>query len=539
MTMNEDAIFNAALAISDVENRRKFLQLACGEDANLRDKIENLLESYAKPDSFLDPVLGDSKNGHLPAEIKATRSHEQADETIDKYKILQQIGEGGFGVVYMAQQQQPVRRKVALKIIKPGMDTKEVIARFEAERQALALMDHPNIARVFDAGETEQGRPYFVMELVKGVPLTEFCDENQLSNRHRLELFVTICRALQHAHQKGVIHRDLKPSNVMVTLNDNQPVPKVIDFGVSKAISQQLTEKTLFTRYGQMVGTPVYMSPEQAQMSGLDVDTRSDVYSLGILLYELLTGTTPLDAEQLRNTAYADIQRLIAEQEAPKPSTRLSTLKEQQAKVAINRGTDSSKLRQFVSGDLDWIVMKAIDKERNRRYESASRLAEDIERFLKNDEVEARPPSTFYSLRKFVSRNRGSVFAASALLLAVCLGLIGTSVGLFQANRKTQLANDANRATVDANTALGELAEQRRRELYAANLQLADQLWSSPSGTSRRVEELLSAWVPVDDSQEDLREFSWRYHWTRLTPERSCDGRRTQTARPCQPMGIS
>ena len=513
---SEGDIFAVARHIQSDEARLAYLNQVCAGDTEQRDRILKLL-NRDQADSFLEsPALELGSN--------RTAKSESANEgqMVDRYKILQQIGEGGFGIVYMAKQQHPVRRTVALKIIKPGMDTKEVIARFEAERQALALMDHPNIARVFDAGVTEQGRPYFIMELVKGVPLTEFCDQNQLSNRDRLELFVTTCRALQHAHQKGIIHRDLKPSNIMVTLNDNQPVPKVIDFGVSKAISQQLTEKTLFTRYGQMVGTPVYMSPEQAQMSGLDVDTRSDVYSLGILLYELLTGTTPLNAKQLRSTAYAEIQRLIVEQEAPKPSTRLSTLNDQQAKVAINRSTDSSKLRQFVSGDLDWIVMKAIDKERGRRYESASRLAEDIERFLGDETIQARPPSALYNLQKFARRNRGKVIAASLLLATLVLGLIGTSIGLVAADRQTRVAQGKEREKEEqrlralaAEKTAAKTAEQRRRELYAANMQLADQLWNSPNGDLKKIEELLTAWIPVDES-EDFREFSWRYQWTRL-----------------------
>src|SRR5499425_199547 len=281
---------------------------------------------------------------------------------IGPYKLLQQIGEGGFGVVYMAEQTEPVRRKVAVKIIKPGMDTKEVIARFESERQALALMDHPNIAKVLDAGATERGLPYFVMELVKGVPITEYCDNNNLSPQGRLGLFVTVCRAVQHAHQKGIIHRDLKPSNVMVTLHDGIPVPKVIDFGVAKATSQHLTEKTLFTAYGQMIGTPAYMSPEQAEMSGLDIDTRSDVYSLGVLLYELLTGTTPLEDRLLREAGYAELPRLIREEEPPRPSDRLSALGDSATVLAGHRGLDVKRLVQLLADDLDWVVMKALEK---------------------------------------------------------------------------------------------------------------------------------------------------------------------------------
>ena len=299
---------------------------------------------------------------------------------IGPYKLLEQIGEGGFGVVFMAEQQRPVRRRVALKVIKPGMDTRQVIARFEAERQALALMDHPNISRVLDAGATESGRPYFVMELVRGIPLSEFCDQNRLTVGERLELFITVCHAVQHAHQKGIIHRDIKPNNVLVTLHDGTPVAKVIDFGVAKATGQQLTEKTLFTSFAQMIGTPLYMSPEQAEMSGLDVDTRSDIYSLGVLLYELLTGTTPFDQERMRTAGYDEVRRIIREEEPAKPSARISTLNRAATTVTANRKSDPSRLRQLFRGELDWIVMKALEKDRNRRYETAAAFAADVQR---------------------------------------------------------------------------------------------------------------------------------------------------------------
>ena len=318
--LDEEAIFHVARGIDDLALRSTYLDQVCGGDANLRSRVESLLEVHEQEREFLksspqpEPTVD-------PSPLSEGPGHE-----IGRYKLLQKIGEGGFGVVYMAEQHRPVHRKVALKIIKPGMDTKAVVARFEAERQALALMDHANIARVFDGGATESGRPYFVMELVKGVPITDYCDANNLSTDDRLKLFTTVCQAVQHAHQKGIIHRDLKPSNIMITLHDGQPVVKVIDFGVAKATNQQLTEKTLFTAYGQMIGTPQYMSPEQAEMSGLDVDTRSDVYSLGVLLYELLTGTTPLEGERLRTAGYAEMQRIIREEEPPKPSTRLSTV---------------------------------------------------------------------------------------------------------------------------------------------------------------------------------------------------------------------
>jgi serine/threonine protein kinase/tetratricopeptide (TPR) repeat protein len=360
---------------------------------------------------------------------------EQVGSVIGPYKLLQQIGEGGFGVVYMAEQEKPVRRTVALKIIKPGMDTGQVIARFESERQALALMDHPNIARVLDAGATASGHPYFVMELVKGVPITEFCDKNHLATEARLKLFLDVCHAIQHAHHKGVIHRDIKPSNVMVTLHDGVPAVKVIDFGVAKATVQKLTEKTLFTAYGQMVGTPAYMSPEQAEMSGLDIDTRSDIYSLGVLLYELLTGTTPIEANHLREAGYAEMQRLIREEESPRPSKRLSSLGDSATVLAGNRGLDVKRLAQLLAGDLDWMVMKALEKDRDRRYGTPGNFAEDIERYLRHEAILARPPSNAYRLKKLAQRNRAAVLTAAVVAVAL---LAGTAVATWQAFRATR-----------------------------------------------------------------------------------------------------
>ncbi len=370
---------------------------------------------------------------------------------IGLYKLLQKIGEGGFGAVYMAEQEQPVRRKVALKIIKAGMDTSEVIARFESERQALAIMDHPNIARVFDAGSTESGRPYFVMELVKGVPITEFCDRNHFSPEQRLRLFIDVCHAIQHAHHKGVIHRDIKPSNVLVTLHDGTPVVKVIDFGVAKAITQKLTERTLFTAFGQMIGTPAYMSPEQAEMSGLDIDTRSDVYSLGVLLYELLTGTTPLEAKRLREAGYVEMQRLIREVNPPRPSTRLSSLGDSATVTAGNRGLDVKRLVSLLSGDLDWIVMKALAKERNRRYDTPATFAEDVERYLRREAILARPPSAAYKFRKFAERNRVAVAASAAVIAALVAGAAIATWQAVAASRARSLLAARNTELLRAN----------------------------------------------------------------------------------------
>ncbi len=420
----------------------------------------------------LDP--GSSEETSAPGGTGSTGSPpivEGPGSHIGPYRLLQEIGEGGMGVVYMAEQEKPVRRRVALKIIKPGMDTSQVIARFEAERQALALMDHQHIAKVLDAGATETGRPYFVMELVRGVPITEYCDRNQLTPKERLELFVPVCNAIQHAHQKGIIHRDIKPSNVLVTLYDGKPVAKVIDFGVAKATDQRLTERTMFTQFGQIVGTLEYMSPEQAEMGVLDIDSRSDIYSLGVVLYELLTGSTPLQRARLKQAAYIEILRRIRDDDTPKPSTRLSDSKESLATISAQRKTEPARLRRLVRGELDWIVMRALEKDRVRRYDTANALARDIQRYLAGDPVEASPPSATYRLRKFARKYRPWLFAAAAF---AGLMLTATGVSGWQAVRATRAEKEAQEERNRALDAEKVAKEQTERALAAERIALAE-----------------------------------------------------------------
>ena len=481
--LDEEAIFNTARKIA-AGHRAEYLRQVCDDDA-LRDRILALLQVHDDSQGFLRAPA-------LDVTVDATTALEGTGARIGPYKLLQPLGEGGMGTVWMAEQSEPVKRLVALKVVKAGMDSAQVITRFEAERQALALMDHPNIAKVLGAGTTDSGRPYFVMELVKGIAVTKYCDERRLSPRDRLALFIPVCHAVQHAHQKGIIHRDLKPSNVMIALYDGKPVPKVIDFGVAKATGQKLTEKTMYTGFGAIVGTLEYMSPEQAELNQLDIDTRSDIYSLGVLLYELLTGSTPLDSKRTKEGALLETLRMIREDEPLKPSARLSS-SDSLPTLSAQRQTEPAKLSRLMRGELDWMVMKALEKDRERRYETANEMAQDIERYLNDEPVQAGPPSPTYRLRKFVKRNKAAVLGAAVVLLTLLAGIVGTSWGLVEAREQSRAAGEQrDHAAREKN----EADKQRTAAVQARNEavkegQRAEEATKQKAAELARVEGLL------------------------------------------------
>jgi tRNA A-37 threonylcarbamoyl transferase component Bud32 len=532
-TQPEVALLQAAALLS-ASDRDAFLEHACRGDPALRQRLATLLAAHDAADALLEP--NEAKPGGEPVPTVKVEVADAPDEAvgtaIGRYKLLEKVGEGGCGVVYVAEQTEPVRRRVALKVIKLGMDTKQVVARFEAERQALAMMDHPNIAKVLDAGTTDQGRPFFVMELVRGIKITDYCDQANLTTKERLDLFIKVCHAIQHAHQKGIIHRDIKPSNILVTLHDGVPMPKVIDFGIAKATEGRLTDATVYTQLHQFIGTPAYMSPEQAEMSGLDIDTRSDVYSLGVLLYELHTGRTPFDAQELASQGLDAMRRTIRDKDPVRPSTRLATLKEEElTTTAKRRSAEASRLAKLLRGDLDWIVMRCLEKDRTRRYDTANGLAMDITRHLTNEPVVARPSSKLYEFQKTVRRHKVGFAATAAVIAVLAMGIVTST---WQAVRATDLKREAlaaqareaiqrekaeagERKAVEARAneaKLRELAQAQelaaRQRAYASDMNVAKQaLADSNLG---RAQDLLDRQEPRP-GQQDLRGWEWRYLW--------------------------
>ncbi len=525
---NEFDIFLAALEQRTPAERAAYLAGACAGNSGLRNAVETLLEHHREDDFLETPVLGGSR-----PEPEGNRSGpggtvvlpvltEKPGDRIGRYRLLQPVGEGGAGTVFMAEQEEPIRRRVALKVLKPGMDTKSVIARFETERQALALMDHPNIARVLDGGATDAGRPFFVMELVRGIRITEYCDQSQLAVRERLRLFIQVCQAIQHAHQKGVIHRDIKPSNILVTVNDGVPVPKVIDFGIAKALDQRLTDKTFFTEFRAFIGTPAYMSPEQAEMSSLDIDTRTDVYSLGVLLYEMLTGTPPFDAEELLASGLDGLRRTLREREPVPPSTRRT--RESPAQPAKSPIAD---LKSQIDPDLDWIVLKTLEKDRTRRYETASALAADVQRYLDNEPILARPPSALYRFQKMVRRNRLGFAVGGAFAGALVIGLALSTWQYLEKSaayrRATEAESEQSRLRSEAEAARRQAERQAllaRRKAYAADMNMVQQALAM--NNLGRAQSLLDAQRPLEQSgihspksEIDLCGWEWRYLWQR------------------------
>jgi eukaryotic-like serine/threonine-protein kinase len=491
------AIFLDALEQEPPEAVAAFLDSACAGDQSLRLRVEELLKAHRDAGSFLG---GSPMTGSRTEEA----DFERPGTSLGPYKLLEQIGEGGFGVVFMAEQQQPVRRTVALKVIKPGMDSRQVIARFEAERQALALMDHPNIAKVFDAG-VDSGKPYFVMELVKGIPITEYCDRHQLTPRDRLTLFISVCQAVQHAHQKGIVHRDLKPTNVLVAAYDGLPIPKVIDFGIAKALGQPLTEKTLVTGFAGIIGTLEYMSPEQAEFNARDIDTRADIYSLGVLLYELLTGTTPIPKEKFKQAAINESLRLIREEEPPKPSSRLSESKERLASISAQRMLEPARLTKEVQGELDWIVMKALEKDRSRRYETANGFLRDIQRYLNEEPVEACPPSTTYRLRKFARRNRKVLSTMVAFFLLMMLAtLVSTWLAIRMIQAEQAMGRERDHAVSEKARAEEQAAVAKAVNEFLQNDLLAQASADAQAGPGRRPDPNLKVRTLLDRASDSI-----------------------------------